>query len=375
MMFSVAGITASAATVTQDGLNVSLTTDKTEYKKDEAITATLTVENTGSASVKDVKLENIVPEGYELAKDYSLTKSVDELKSNDKAELKVVYNAKTGSNVTPSNNNTTPTNTVTPTNTATTASSANLSTDTVQTGDTAVAVVIIAVIVVSLGLGFLAVRKKKGRSLLSVALTVSILGTAMAVVSVETNAAGISKTIEVTEKIKADNNDKVIKAKVTYTTTIDVDKPDNSDITKIQDGKFVDNNNLFEVTDEQLEKLDSVSQLIVNRVSYKLSNKKQNGNKGTADIIVYSPNLKTAFNEAIDKSEKTMNIEDSDIIDKTKSLLLDNIEKAELLEYKFEVDLEKKDNNWVIVMTEPLANALTGNIEEVFFDTYGYSEE
>ena len=70
MMFSVAGITASAATVTQDGLNVSLTTDKTEYKKDEAITATLTVENTGGASVKDVKLENIVPEGYEVcAKD------------------------------------------------------------------------------------------------------------------------------------------------------------------------------------------------------------------------------------------------------------------------------------------------------------------
>ena len=65
MMFSVAGITASAAAVTQDGLNVSLTTDKTEYKKDEAITATLTVENTGGTSVKDVKLENIVPEGGE----------------------------------------------------------------------------------------------------------------------------------------------------------------------------------------------------------------------------------------------------------------------------------------------------------------------
>lgn len=212
MMFSVAGITASAATVTQDGLNVSLTTDKTEYKKDEAITATLSVENTGGASVKDVKLENIVPEGYELAKNYSLTKSVDELKSNDKAELKVVYNAKTGSNVTPSNNNTTPANTTT------TASSANVSTDTVQTGDTAVAVVIIAVIVVSLGLGFLAVRKKKGRSLLSVALTVSILGTAIAVVSVETKAAGTSKTIEVTEKIKADNTDKELKAKVTFET-------------------------------------------------------------------------------------------------------------------------------------------------------------
>lgn len=212
MMFSVAGITASAATVTQDGLNVSLTTDKTEYKKDEAITATLTVENTGGASVKDVKLENVVPEGYELAKDYSLTKSVDELKSNDKAELKVVYNAKTGGNVTPSNNNTTPANTTT------TASSANVSTDTVQTGDTAVAVVIIAVIVVSLGLGFLAVRKKKGRSLLSIALTVSILGTAIAVVSVETNAAGTSKTIEVTEKIKADNTDKELKAKVTFET-------------------------------------------------------------------------------------------------------------------------------------------------------------
>ena len=211
MMFSVAGITASAATVTQDGLNVSLTTDKTEYKKDEAITATLTVENTGGASVKDVKLENIVPEGYELAKDYTLTKSVDELKSNDKAELKVVYNAKTGGNVTPSNNNTTQTNSTA----STTASGASV--DTVKTGDSTNAVIFAVILLISIGVGILCFKKKKSKEFLSIALCVSVLGTIIAVVPFEANAVNSQmKSISIEDVINIDGNKVTVKASVPY---------------------------------------------------------------------------------------------------------------------------------------------------------------
>lgn len=207
LMMGAVGIQASAATVTQDGLNASLTTDKTEYKKDEPITATLTVENTSGTSVKDVNLENIVPEGYELAKDYTLTKSVDELKSNDKAELKVVYNAKTGGNITPSTNNTTQTNSTA----STTASGASV--DTVKTGDSTNAVIFAVILLISIGVGILCFKKKKSKEFLLIALCVSVLGTIIAVVPFEANAAE-SEFISVSTSIKINDINTILSAKV-----------------------------------------------------------------------------------------------------------------------------------------------------------------
>lgn len=57
---------AFAASAQQDGLSVSLTTDKSSYEKNETITATLTVRNTGSREIRDITLEGSLPDGYEL---------------------------------------------------------------------------------------------------------------------------------------------------------------------------------------------------------------------------------------------------------------------------------------------------------------------
>ena len=54
LMFSIAGMNVFAASTTQDGLEVSLTTDKETYLKDEKITATLSVTNTNDEDITNL---------------------------------------------------------------------------------------------------------------------------------------------------------------------------------------------------------------------------------------------------------------------------------------------------------------------------------
>ena len=56
-----------AATQTQDGLTVSLTTDKENYAQDEDIQVILSVTNEGNDPVSNISLENIIPEGYKIS--------------------------------------------------------------------------------------------------------------------------------------------------------------------------------------------------------------------------------------------------------------------------------------------------------------------
>lgn len=79
MIFSVAALNVSAATTTQDGLEISLTTDKETYSKDEKITATLSVKNTNELDVTDVAIETIIPDGYEVTDGSKNNKQIDSL--------------------------------------------------------------------------------------------------------------------------------------------------------------------------------------------------------------------------------------------------------------------------------------------------------
>ena len=66
MCVSTALRTQAATPVTQDGITLTVTPDKTEYSQGETITATVKVENTNDFAVADVSLEGITPEGYGL---------------------------------------------------------------------------------------------------------------------------------------------------------------------------------------------------------------------------------------------------------------------------------------------------------------------
>ena len=53
-----------AATTTQDGLNVTLSTDKTNYSNEDTINATVTVENQNSYAITGIEINSIIPKIY-----------------------------------------------------------------------------------------------------------------------------------------------------------------------------------------------------------------------------------------------------------------------------------------------------------------------
>lgn len=82
---------ALAASDTQDGVKVDLTTDKENYKEDEKIAALLTVTNTNNTPIKNISLEISSLEGYDIT---DFQKQVEFLKPNESVSLKTVYSIK-----------------------------------------------------------------------------------------------------------------------------------------------------------------------------------------------------------------------------------------------------------------------------------------
>lgn len=80
-----------ADTINQDGLEISLDTDRESYSADEEIVAKLTVTNNNADNITDVILENIVPDGYVLANGTEAIKSIAELGKGETVSLEVVY--------------------------------------------------------------------------------------------------------------------------------------------------------------------------------------------------------------------------------------------------------------------------------------------
>ena len=84
-------VPALAASDSQDGFEVTLTTDKEEYSKGEEIAATLTVTNTNDTAVSNVSLENLIPDGYKLADGSEAAKQVESLGAGETVSMTVTY--------------------------------------------------------------------------------------------------------------------------------------------------------------------------------------------------------------------------------------------------------------------------------------------
>lgn len=87
----VLAIPAYAAQTSQNGLEVTLTTDKDEYDQDETITATLTVANTGDAPVVNVSLQSLIPEGYVLGDGQENAMQMEKLSAGETVTLTVLF--------------------------------------------------------------------------------------------------------------------------------------------------------------------------------------------------------------------------------------------------------------------------------------------
>lgn len=89
LCISVIGIIASAASVTKDGLEATLTTDKEEYSSSEPIVATLSVENKGNTIIDEMNLETLIPDGYHIESKATAKKNVGQIDVGEKAVLSV----------------------------------------------------------------------------------------------------------------------------------------------------------------------------------------------------------------------------------------------------------------------------------------------
>ncbi len=87
-------VSAAAATITEDGVEITLTTDADLYEEGQDIVVTLTVTNTNEFAVTEVSLEHILLEGYELAEGSQLTKALESLEAGATEVLVVTYVAK-----------------------------------------------------------------------------------------------------------------------------------------------------------------------------------------------------------------------------------------------------------------------------------------
>lgn len=77
----------AAESKTQDGISVSIYTDKEQYKKDESIIADIVIKNMNSFDLKDVNVRKILPEGVRLSEGIELEETIDVLYAGEERIL------------------------------------------------------------------------------------------------------------------------------------------------------------------------------------------------------------------------------------------------------------------------------------------------
>ena len=175
-----------AATTSQDGLEVTLTTDKDEYSQGEEITATLTVKNTSEFAVNNVSLKGIIPEGYELAEGTEATKKSDTLEAGKTLEVVVTYVAEANGDSVEDETTKPSTPEYGDDNKDTDQKKEN----SVDTGDKNNIVIYSVVLFGSLGVMIvILVIKKRGRNLLSILLCITMVGTSIVSPTMRVDAA------------------------------------------------------------------------------------------------------------------------------------------------------------------------------------------
>jgi len=215
MMFSITSVNVFAASIIQDGLEVSLTTDKETYAKDEKITATLSVKNTNESDVTDITMETVIPNGYEVTDGTKNNKQLDKLAPNETTKLKVVYAAKSSGEVSQDSQ-------VSQESKNSEVSTVSPSNDSPQTGDNATIPVAIAIVMlISVFLAIFCFKSKKGRKLLSLILCVSSVCGYFVLVPTKVNAVDtILKSLNISTSVKIEINDVSLNAIVRYSTEI-----------------------------------------------------------------------------------------------------------------------------------------------------------
>lgn len=210
---------AFAASASQDGLNVTLTTNKKGYQQGEQIQATLTVTNTNDYAVSNVSLENITPDGYKLSEGTVPIKDIGSLAAGETVSFGVTYIPEGSANDIGNESN--PENSPQPeTGTNTDISNGSGSNSVPQTGDHGyIELWCTLMAVTAAGVALVMIRKKKnGKQFLSFFLALVMVGTMFSggTFSVKAAEAMKQKEVKVSEIIQIGDSESTISAVVKY---------------------------------------------------------------------------------------------------------------------------------------------------------------
>lgn len=239
LCFSLSTIPAFAASASQDGLEVTLVTDKTAYEQDEQITATLVVVNTNEQPVNNVSLKHIVPDGYKLADGSTDTKEIESIDANDYVSFEVVYTAKTASeNVTNAGSNdqsNASDNTTTTSNNLSDVPAKGTSPLTGETANILIGLIIFVASFIGIVL-LLRLKKDKKVKALSVLLSVVIAGSSTIFVVGQVYATETDrKTLAVETQVTVADKEMTLNATVTYSPVSEIDMEKDSDADGLSD--------------------------------------------------------------------------------------------------------------------------------------------
>lgn len=213
---------ASAASLEkQDGLEVTITTDKTEYTANQDIQVSVSIKNTNSHKAEDVSIETLLPNGLEL-KSGNVSETDVDIEANESystsviarfaEKQEIVEETKPQETTTKNNNTTKPTQTSTAPTKPTQASSSNNTVSSPKTGDTT-KVVFLVVLIIAVAIA-LSLKHKKTSQVLSVFLCFAMALTVLPISAFAAESDG--NTIEVDTMVKVDGKKFTLTAKVIY---------------------------------------------------------------------------------------------------------------------------------------------------------------
>ena len=197
-------ITAFAKTISQDGLEVTLTTNKDKYSQGEKIITTLKVKNTNDYAVRNISLKGIIPKGYKLDEGTEETEKIDTLEAGKTYKVNITYVAKAKANLGKDNKET-----------KKNENSSNSSS--VDTGDKSDIVVYFVGICIALSIILFIITKKVNKKFLSILLCITTVGTTVSWHSIIVDAAETDiKTIMVEKTIQINGKDVTLNAEINY---------------------------------------------------------------------------------------------------------------------------------------------------------------
>ncbi len=353
----------------KDGISVTVSADKEQYKAEDEVKLKITVKNTNDFEVLGLKVENVLPDGVSLvsgdiSKDNINLKSGEEHTMNlsvKKAETEAEQTTNTNA---PSNDESISKNNINGT------SNAERLPNTGESNTILIVLTITLISVIVLIACFLRDRKRFSK-LLTVLICIGIVNAFGITGIIRAQSENIkSFTYEYTYKV--DNVEYIHKVVVSYILSKDSNNNSTDAERKLQDGYVKDNLAQFKMEDK-FDSLMDINKAVMTNTKCEFTNAEYGKDgKGTANIIIYAPDMEKIFSDglkfATENQEVILEYNGENLQEKFQNWIDDytiqliNSNKYESIKTEMPITIYKENNQWIVSVDSKLNDALMGNM-------------